>query len=336
MEREELQAYLGQETKYSRWYLNIIFKAKSEKRKKLKKKDNPQYIYYENHHILPRSIFPQYINLKSNSWNGVLLTAREHFICHALVWKHYKSIKYTYGESKMGLAFNMLSKRRIYFSRLYSICKFNCLDEEFIKQRTKSLKITLSKRTPEEWAIVKQNISRETRNGINKVDIEKRKLSKQKERLTKQNMSDEEKAIISKKISDKLLNRPIEEKKKTAKKMSNSRSGYKNYQTTTVAIFDHHQRLILISNNGVQYMRKKLNIPTDALRISYNKGQYMYENKANRSFAIKNGRGHMVGWYMIKLKTLTFYPSNYTFSLLHFNNSGLARSCYPNIKKSEN
>jgi len=330
MEREELQAYLGQETKYLRWYLNIIFKAKTEKRKKLKK-DNPLYIYYENHHILPRSIFPEYSVLKLNPWNGVLLSAKEHFICHALLWKHYKSIGYTYGETKMSYAFNMLSKCRIYFSRLYSICKFNCLDERFIEQRIKSLKITLSKRTPEEWAIVKQNISRETRNGINKVDIEKRKLSKQKERLTKQNMSDEEKAIISKKISDKLLNRPIEEKK-----MSNSRSGYKNYQTTTVAIFNHHHRLILISDNGVQYMRKTLNIPTDALRISYNKGQYMYENRANRSFAIKNGRGHMVGWYMIKLKTLTFYPSNYTFSLLHFNNSSLSRSCYSNIKKSEN
>lgn len=70
---------------YRKAYLHIIFKAKSENRKKLKK-DNPNYIYYEAHHILPKSIFPLWTKRKSNI---VLLTAREHFFCHQLLEKIY-------------------------------------------------------------------------------------------------------------------------------------------------------------------------------------------------------------------------------------------------------
>ena len=69
-----------QETKYIKWYFNIIGKALSENR-----------IYdskiHERHHILPRSLFSKYKNDKENL---VILTFREHFICHALLWKHYK------------------------------------------------------------------------------------------------------------------------------------------------------------------------------------------------------------------------------------------------------
>lgn len=38
--------------------------------------------YYENHHIIPRSL-----NGSNSSENLVLLTAREHFICHWLLVK---------------------------------------------------------------------------------------------------------------------------------------------------------------------------------------------------------------------------------------------------------
>jgi len=72
-----------QETKYITWYFNIIEKALSE---------NRTYISgtHERHHILPRSLFPEYKNDKKNL---VILTFREHFICHVLLWKHYKKIK---------------------------------------------------------------------------------------------------------------------------------------------------------------------------------------------------------------------------------------------------
>lgn len=44
--------------------------------------------YFEEHHIFPRSLFPQY---KKNKHNLVLLTAREHYIAHKLLCKIWPS-----------------------------------------------------------------------------------------------------------------------------------------------------------------------------------------------------------------------------------------------------
>lgn len=67
-------------SKYTKWYYNIINKAKLENRKKLSINDK-NFIYYESHHIIPKS-------LGGNDENNlVLLTAREHFIIHLLLIK---------------------------------------------------------------------------------------------------------------------------------------------------------------------------------------------------------------------------------------------------------
>jgi len=71
------------ENKYSKFYFDIINKAKSQNRIKLNR-SNINYVYYEKHHILPKSLFPELATSKDNL---VLLTAREHFICHLLLVK---------------------------------------------------------------------------------------------------------------------------------------------------------------------------------------------------------------------------------------------------------
>lgn len=65
-------------SKYTTWYYSIIERAKSQDRKKQKG------LYYESHHILPKSLFPEYTYIKDNK---VLLTAKEHFIVHCLLTK---------------------------------------------------------------------------------------------------------------------------------------------------------------------------------------------------------------------------------------------------------
>lgn len=69
---------------YRKVYMKIISEAKSENRKK------NNGVYYEQHHILPKaiSLFPLWSKRKSNI---VLLTAREHFICHQMLAKIYGS-----------------------------------------------------------------------------------------------------------------------------------------------------------------------------------------------------------------------------------------------------
>jgi hypothetical protein len=70
---------------YRKIYLKIIKKAQSEDRQKTKTTD-PNFIYYETHHILPKALFPLWRTKKSNL---VLLTAREHFVCHLMLTKIY-------------------------------------------------------------------------------------------------------------------------------------------------------------------------------------------------------------------------------------------------------
>lgn len=74
---------------YQKVYDQIIQRAKNENRKKLKK-ESAGYVYYEAHHIIPVCLGGA--GDKSDwKWhpNIVLLTAREHFICHWLLSRIY-------------------------------------------------------------------------------------------------------------------------------------------------------------------------------------------------------------------------------------------------------
>lgn len=77
------------ESKYSKWYDALIHKAQLR---------GAIQGYKETHHIIPRSFGGN--NIKSNL---VQLTAREHYIAHALLWK--MKFEGVYGH-KMAYAFN--------------------------------------------------------------------------------------------------------------------------------------------------------------------------------------------------------------------------------------
>lgn len=91
------------DNKYTRWYNNIINFAKSQDRNKIEKK-------YEAHHIIPNSI-------KKNK-DTVLLTPKEHFICHKLLLKMVNEKEH---KKKMRYALWMMSNSKKYkvTARLY-------------------------------------------------------------------------------------------------------------------------------------------------------------------------------------------------------------------------
>lgn len=101
--------------KYCNWYYSIIRRAQCQRRKKSKLE------YFESHHVLPRSLFKEY---SKESWNTVLLTPREHFICHWLL------IKMTTGKSyySMCKALHKMLQNRSFSSKHYDIArKYNSL-----------------------------------------------------------------------------------------------------------------------------------------------------------------------------------------------------------------
>jgi len=109
------------ENKYTKYYLSIITNAKAESRVK------STGLYFERHHVIPQSLGGD--NSESNL---VLLTYKEHFICHWLLTKMCISVNHT---AKMQKAFfkmtvtNKLQKRHV-SSRYVEIAKRNASDAQ--------------------------------------------------------------------------------------------------------------------------------------------------------------------------------------------------------------
>jgi hypothetical protein len=91
------------DNKYTRVYFTIINRALSENHVRISK-SLPNYVYYEKHHILPKSLGGT--NLHSNL---VLLTPKEHYVCHLLLTKMCKN---TFHYQKMVRAWDLLSRLR--------------------------------------------------------------------------------------------------------------------------------------------------------------------------------------------------------------------------------
>jgi hypothetical protein len=89
---------------YQKIYEDLISKAKSENRKKYKG------VYYEKHHIIPRCLCG-----KDDKENKVLLTPKEHFICHKLLIRIYPDT------AKLINALWMMSNVRLNNRRNYRI-----------------------------------------------------------------------------------------------------------------------------------------------------------------------------------------------------------------------
>ena len=100
------------ENKYTTWYNNIIYRARS--------RDLDKNVYTENHHIIPRSLGGK--DIKSNL---VKLTSKEHYICHLLLIKMLNgNLKYKmmFALSRM-LNCSMQHQRYTPSSRFYDISR---------------------------------------------------------------------------------------------------------------------------------------------------------------------------------------------------------------------
>lgn len=111
------------DNKYQKWYFNLVNKARSEDRKKSSGE------YYERHHIIPSCLGG------SNSIkNLVLLTAKEHFIAHALLCKCTEGT----AKLKMFYAFRMFQSASDTQHRYMSSALYERLRKETSIARSKS------------------------------------------------------------------------------------------------------------------------------------------------------------------------------------------------------
>jgi len=138
MNYKNISILLGEQSKYSITYINIIRKAHDRQRV-----INPKI--YENHHILPKSIFPKYKSLIKHKWNSVLLTFKEHYICHLLIYKHYKSIFKKNEFKKMAYAILGVKNSTGYAKNRINAIKLNTviINKEWLQNELKTKNLTL-------------------------------------------------------------------------------------------------------------------------------------------------------------------------------------------------
>jgi len=156
-------------------YESIIENAKDLNRIKLKK-NQENYVYYENHHILPRCL-----DGNNDKDNLVLLTAREHFVCHKLLTYIYK------GNRKIALAFH-----KITYSKNGNYIK-SSRDYQYARE-----------------VISNTSISKETRLKLSKAGVGR--ISAMKGRHHSQKSKD----IISQKLKGRIVSKETKQKQKDA------------------------------------------------------------------------------------------------------------------------
>lgn len=199
-------------------YKNLIKKAKNENRKKLKHNDK-NYIYYEFHHIIPKSFYKKGKSVKiiNHKRNLILLTAREHYIAHFLLWKFCKNKlgnnnKYTHKTLNCMVAFWMTNNKR---EKINSF-DYQILREEWSKYLSNRV---VSKEQRKKCSIAaKKRIKNGTHNFITNHPMS---LNKNREKISKSNLRRAKNNELHFQINNPMKNPEcIEKMKKTLKNKS--------------------------------------------------------------------------------------------------------------------
>ena len=102
-----LQKFL--KNKYTRWYLTIIKRAQTQNRSRF------DHIYYESHHIILRCM---------GGLEEVLLTAKEHFICHLLLCRMVEGTdKHKMINALIKMAYSKSEGQHRYTARSFSLVR---------------------------------------------------------------------------------------------------------------------------------------------------------------------------------------------------------------------
>lgn len=114
---------------YQRIYNQIVEKAKLETEDRIDRKKRGEY--FEGHHIIPKCLGGQGNSKQYRHENIVVLTAREHFLCHWLLHEIYPENK------ELIFAFNMLCNFKNY--KINNSRVFDYIKNEASKQTSKML-----------------------------------------------------------------------------------------------------------------------------------------------------------------------------------------------------
>lgn len=277
---------------YIEIYNKIIEKVKSENRK-LK-----CGVYYEKHHIKPRSLFK---DLSKDTNNIILLTAKEHFICHILLEKIYdcRQMKYAIwrmcndGKYKVSARYYEYIKQKIAVESS-KLNKGKKLSEEHKRKISialsgKTHSVETKKKMSESYDPSKHMISEELRKQYSEAATERFKGKKQTEEF-KKHLSEirkgEKNPMFGKSNKLFMSDEKYEEYKK---KLSNSLKGHHVSDETREKIRQKTKARVQGKNNpkAVKVKIKELN------KTFYTIGECCEFLGVNRNAIARNKKGNM-------------------------------------------
>lgn len=214
---------------YRHIYMLIIEHAKSEEKLGLRKKGNG--IYYERHHILPKSLFPLWEHRYTNI---VLLTAREHFFCHKLLTKIWPGREMNFALAAFLFGYNSLNKQGVQRKGEY---KITSRDYERIRQNL-AIELSImqkkiwSNKTEEERKLWGQRISDNFKN----VSEERRTLWNEKYKNTISKRTEDDWNAINEKSMKTKSEWSNERRLEYLEKLSNNTKGRKWFNNGIVEV----------------------------------------------------------------------------------------------------
>ncbi len=271
-------------TKYLSLYCDIIDRAFS--------RDSVEDIYYEKHHIIPKSIQPELGNKK---WNIVALTAKEHLICHHLLWRHCRITK-THDDKMRNAYIAMIHFEPISGKRVrISVNKSALLREEhsiYLRQHsffsTNNPMYTMSPSQKEKWKQSIQDGLKDYRESDTFII----------NRVKQSNMM---------KMNNPMFNMTAEQHEKRSKKLSESLkitfkdrdiNDNNNPNAKIIHVYDSNGDIQMVfEGTFIKYLKdSKQCMPTNQMYESLIYNKPMFSTKRGINLAYSKGYEKYIGW----------------------------------------
>jgi hypothetical protein len=274
----------------------------------------------EYHHILPEKLFPEYKNLKLNTWNGAHLLYEHHYIAHSILAEalnNFSMISAWWGMNNLNQKSGKIEKaEEIIGPKKYSIlkeCFYKSVSEWHSKNpelvKIKGKKISKSKtkvfiKDDKETTIAKEAVKKgKITNNIEYLDqdgnittLKKEQTKKQRETLLKEIIINGKKTtkakIIGKKMSDKRKIEYLDEKGNITNNYKETAHKRKKY----VDIINKRTGKIVLES---VYMSEAKRI-SQALIKTLKTGIPLGETNQSKSLLIKNNKEWLIGCILIK------------------------------------
>lgn len=233
---------------------------------------------YEIHHILPKSLFPEYEKEKNNL---IKLSYRAHYIAHYLLSKIYKN--------SMIYAFYAMNNKNIKNGRLLKLNSIFYSHNKILFSKTHSVWHNSS--TLDKSMLNKDYIGNKTK---------ETKLSKG-ENYYKE-ISEKSAKTIMTTIEENGLTIAQNRALKTAIKIKENGSlkGANSSNAKVIRIYDKNNNLKYEFFGDFFSKCKELSLPSRAFKTSYsNNGKPIYTTKCGTTVAHNNGYSEYIGWYAI-------------------------------------